>query len=115
MVSSSLFVSSAEKAASLIKIDPRELRVLQGIELGMTKHEFVPVEAIAKYSGLADEETKHWLGELDKKELLWRQTEGYTGYILNYNSYDLLALNATASSRAFRASFLRALISPRPL
>ena len=104
MVSSSLFVSSAEKAASLLtKIDPRELRVLQGIELGMTKHEFVPVEVIAKYSGLADEETKHWLGELDKKELLWRQTEGYTCYILNYNSYDLLTLNATASSRAFRA------------
>jgi RIO-like serine/threonine protein kinase len=38
-------VSSAEKTASpLTKIDPRELRVLQGIELGMTKHEFVPVE-----------------------------------------------------------------------
>ncbi len=88
-------MSSAEKAATLLtKIDQREMRVLQGIELGMTKYEFVPVDVAAKYSGLADEEAKHWLSELDKKDLLWRQTEGYTGYILNYNSYDLLALNA---------------------
>jgi RIO kinase 2 len=88
-------VSSAEKAASLLtKVDQRELRILQGIELGMSKYEFVPVETIEKYSGLGLDEVKHWLGELDKKDLVWRQFEGYVGFILNYNSYDLLALNA---------------------
>jgi RIO kinase 2 len=88
-------VSSAEKAASLLtKLDPREFRILQSIELGMAKYEFVPVETIEKYSGLGLDEVKHWLGELDHKDLVWRQSEGYVGYILNYNSYDLLALNA---------------------
>ena len=88
-------MSSAEKAASLLtKLDPREFRILQGIELGMAKYEFVPVETIEKYTGLGMDEVKHWLGELDHKDLVWRQFEGYFGFILNYNSYDLLALNA---------------------
>ena len=88
-------MSSAEKAASLLtKVDQRELRVLQGIELGMSQFEFVPLESIAKFSGLSGDEATFWLGELDKKDLLWRQTSGYVGFILNYNSYDLLALNA---------------------
>ncbi len=88
-------MSSAERAASLItKLDPRELRILQGIELGMSRYEFVPIENITKYTGLGDDEVIFWLKELDKKALLWMQTEGYNGFILNYNSYDLLALNA---------------------
>ena len=60
----------------------------------MAKYEFVPVETIEKYTGLGMDEVKHWLGELDNKDLVWRQFEGYFGFILNYNSYDLLALNA---------------------
>jgi len=88
-------VSSAERAAAFItKIDPKELRILQGIELGMSKYEFVPLEIIAKYSDLRKDEVEFWIRELDKKAMLWRQTEAYNGYILNYNSYDLLALNA---------------------
>lgn len=88
-------MSSAERAAAFItKIDPKELRILQGIELGMSKYEFVPLEIIAKYSDLRKDEVEFWIRELDKKAMLWRQTEAYNGYILNYNSYDLLALNA---------------------
>ncbi len=88
-------MSSAERAASLItKLDPKELRILQGIELGMSKYEFVPLEIIVKYTDLPGAEVEFWLRELDKKALLWRQAEAYNGFILNYNSYDLLALNA---------------------
>jgi RIO kinase 2 len=88
-------MSSAERAASLImKIDQRELRILQGIELGMAQYEFVPINIVGKFSGMSGDELKYWLKELDKKELILRQSEGYTGFILNYNSYDLLALNA---------------------
>lgn len=88
-------MSSAERAASLItKLDPREMRILQGIELGMSKYEFVPLENITKYTGLSEDEVVFWLKELDKKALLWMQSGGYNGFILNYNSYDLLALNA---------------------
>jgi len=78
----------------LTRLDPRELRVLLGIELGMSHYEFVPIDVLTKYSGLSEEEAKFWLGELDKKDLLYGQAESYSGFILNYNGYDLLALNA---------------------
>ncbi len=60
----------------------------------MSKFEFVPIENINHYTGLSKNEVDFWLKELDKKALLWRQSEAYDGFILNYNSYDLLALNA---------------------
>ena len=64
-------MSSAEKAALLLtRLDPRELRVLLGIELGMSQYEFVPIDVLTKYSGLSEEEANFWLGELDKKDLL---------------------------------------------
>ena len=97
-------MSSAEKAATfLTKIDPRELRILQGIELGMARYEFVPLDTITKYTGLGDDEVTFWLKELDKKALLWRQSESYDGFILNYNSYDLLALNALVKAEIIDA------------
>ena len=92
-------MSSAEKAATILpSIDPREFRILQAIELGMTQHEFVPNVVITKYSGLVEAEVEYWLTELDKKELLWGIKGGYNGFILNYISYDLLALNALAKA-----------------
>jgi RIO kinase 2 len=97
-------VSSAEKAALLLtRLDPRELRVLSGIELGMSQYEFVPTNVLTKYSGLSAEEAKFWLGELDKKDLLYGQAGSYSGYILNYNGYDLLALNAIVKSDMLQA------------
>ncbi len=97
-------VSSAEKAALLLtRLDPRELRVLLGIELGMAQYEFVPMDVLTKYSGLSEEEAKFWLGELDKKDLLYGQAGSYSGYILNYNGYDLLALNALVKSDILQA------------
>ena len=97
-------MSSAEIAASLLtKVDQRELRVLQSIELGMAKFEFVPMEIVEKFSGMSEDEVKFWIGELDRKALLWGQVGGYTGFILNYNSYDLLALNALVKSEVIDA------------
>jgi RIO kinase 2 len=88
-------VSSAERAAELLsQMDPRELRILQSIEMGMSQFEFVPFDRIVKFAGLKDSEVEFWIDDLDTKDLLWRQIEDYKGYILNYNSYDLLALNA---------------------
>ena len=69
----------------------------------MAQYEFVPMDVLTKYSGLGEEETKFWLGELGKKELLYGQAESYPGYILNYNGYDLLALNALVKSDILQA------------
>jgi len=60
----------------------------------MAQHEFVPISEIVHYSGLVEAEVKHWIDELDLKDFLWGMSGAQVGYILNYNSYDLLALNA---------------------
>ncbi len=92
-------MSSAEKAAGLLlEIEPLEFRVLQSIELGMSKYSYVPVDEIAKYSGQNPHEVEFRLRELDRKELLYRQTDPYLGFILNYTGYDCLALNALAKA-----------------
>ena len=92
-------MSSAVRAARLLmEIEPAEFRILQAIELGMSKYSFVPLEEVVKYSGLKEGEVAFRLRELDRKELLWRQPEPYPGYILNYAAYDSLALNALAKA-----------------
>jgi RIO kinase 2 len=92
-------MSSAERAANLIlEIEPEEFRVLQAIELGMASYNYVPMEEILKYAGMPQSEVEFRLGELDKKDLIYRQSEPYTGYILNYTGYDILALNALAKA-----------------
>lgn len=92
-------MSSAERAAGLIlELQPEELRVLQAIELGMASYSFVPMEEILKFAGMPQREVEYRLGELHKKDLIYRQSGSYTGYIINYTGYDILALNALAKS-----------------
>jgi len=92
-------MSSAERAAGLIlELQPEELRVLQAIELGMASYSFVPMEEILKFAGMPQREIEYRLGELDKKDLIYRQSGPYTGYIINYTGYDILALNALAKA-----------------
>jgi RIO kinase 2 len=88
-------VSSAKKAAEAItKLESYDLRILQAIELGMIQHEVVPFEEVVRYSGLNESELEYRMKRLDELELLYRQWDPYLGYIMNYNAYDLLALNA---------------------
>jgi len=97
-------VSSAEKAAETItKIESYDLRILQAIELGMIQHEVVPFEDVAKYSGLNESELEYRMKRLDELDLLYRQQDPYLGYMMNYNGYDLLALNAFVKSETLEA------------
>ncbi|UCH57634.1 MAG: serine/threonine protein kinase [Candidatus Bathyarchaeota archaeon] len=90
-------MSSAERAASLLlELEPEEFRVLQAIELGMADYSYVPMEEILRYAGFPQAEVEFRLGELDKKDLIYRQLDPYPGYILNNTGYDILALNALA-------------------
>jgi len=92
-------MSSAERAAGLLlEIEPEEFRVLQAIERGMASYSYVPMEKIQKYAGMPRREAEFRLSELDKKDLIYRQTDPYPGYILNYTGYDVLALNALAKA-----------------
>jgi len=97
-------VSSAEKAAqTLTQLESYDLRVLQGIELGMIQHEYVPFDAVVRYSGLNESELKHRLRNLDRLDLLYRQRTPYLGYIMNYTAYDCLALNALVKAGSLEA------------
>ena len=92
-------MSSAEKAAELLmKLEPEEFRVLQAIELGMSKYSFVPMAELLKFAKMPETEADFRLRELNKKDLIYRKPEPYPGYILNYTGYDLLALNALAKA-----------------
>lgn len=92
-------MSSAERAAGLLlQLKPEDFRVLQAIELGMTRFSFVPFDEVRKYTNLDHSEVKFRLRELDRKDLLYRQPEPYLGYVLNYTGYDCLALNALAKA-----------------
>ena len=97
-------MSSAERAAGLLlEIAPEEFRVLQAIERGMSSYSYVPMEEILKYAGMPRSEAEFRLGELDKKDLIYRQLDPYPGYILNYTGYDVLALNALAKADALNS------------
>ena len=97
-------MSSAEKAAEAItKLESYDLRILQAIELGMIHHEVVPVKEVVRYSGLNERELEYRMKRLDELELLYRQWDPYLGYIMNYNGYDLLALNALVKAESLEA------------
>lgn len=88
-------MSSAERAAQVLPtLENYDLRVLQAIELGMIQHQIVPHEEVLRLSGLNINEIDHRLDNLYKNELIYREQDPYLGYIMNYNAYDLLALNA---------------------
>ncbi len=97
-------MSSAEKAAEAItKLESYDLRILQAIELGMIQHEVVPFEEVVRYSDLNENELEYRMKRLDELELLYRQLDPYLGYIMNYNGYDLLALNALVKAEVLEA------------
>ncbi|MFH0849533.1 MAG: RIO1 family regulatory kinase/ATPase, partial [Candidatus Bathyarchaeota archaeon] len=97
-------MSSAEKAAQVLtQLENLDLRILQAMERGMIKHEYVPFEEVARYSGLYDSKLEYRLGNLDRLELIYRQKEPYLGYIMNYTAYDCLALNALVKSETLEA------------
>jgi len=58
---------------------------------------------VAKYSGLNESELEYRMKRLDELDLLYRQQDPYLGYMMNYNGYDLLALNAFVKSETLEA------------
>ena len=88
-------MSSAEVAVQVFrKLETEDLRILQVIEAGMSKREFVPKEQIAKYAKLPMDRIDFTLGKISKLGAIYRMQGAYVGYTLNYTGYDCLAINA---------------------
>ena len=88
-------MSSAEVAVQVFKeLESEDFRILNIIEAGMSKHEFVPIDQIQKYSKLPMDRIDFTLGKINKLGLTYRTKETYNGHTLNYAGYDCLAINA---------------------
>ena len=97
-------MSSADVAVQTFrKLESEDFRVLQVIEAAMSKHEFVPKDVIAKFTGFSVEETDFRLNRLSKFRLIRKMHGPYLGYTLNYAGYDCLAINALVKAEVLEA------------
>ena len=98
-------MSSAELAVRVFRtLENEDFRVLQVIETGMSKHEFVPKEQIAKFTKFdLARDTDFRLSRLNKLGLIYRMRGPYVGYTLNYTGYDCLAINALVKAGVLEA------------
>ncbi len=88
-------MSSAEVAVKVFKeLEVEDFRILNIIEAGMSKHEFVPKDQIQRYAKLPMDRIDFTLGKINKLGLTYRTKETYNGHTLNYAGYDCLAINA---------------------
>jgi len=85
------------------KLKPPDFRVLQAIELGMSKHEYTPEAQISKLTNLNTDELNFRLSRLDAFHLVLRWKGPYKGYALNMAGYDVLAINALVKSNVIEA------------
>jgi len=76
------------------KLRAEDFKVLNAVERGMARFMYVPLEEIAKLSGLGEEEAALVTKRLNALGLLQRCIGSYVGYILTSRGYDCLALNA---------------------
>ncbi|RLI42567.1 serine/threonine protein kinase [Candidatus Bathyarchaeota archaeon] len=99
-----IVMSSADVAVQTFrKLESEDFRVLQVIEAAMSKHEFVPKDVIAKFTGFSVEETDFRLNRLGKFRLIRKMHGPYLGYTLNYAGYDCLAINALVKAEVLEA------------
>jgi RIO kinase 2 len=76
------------------ELESEDFRILNIIEAGMSKHEFVPIDQIQRYAKIPMDRIEFTLGKLNKLGLTYRTKETYNGHTLNYAGYDCLAINA---------------------
>jgi len=94
-------------AKKLNQLSEDAIRVLMGIEQGMRRFEFVPVNHIAFFARFDKEKTKYLLDKVHKLGVVYRFKGINRGdpisYILNYEGYDILALHAFYSKNIIKS------------
>ena len=65
-------------------LNPRDFRVMTGIEVGMKHYEWVPLSEISKYTKITESELNYILKGLGIKGLLKQQTQPYEKNIHHY-------------------------------
>lgn len=99
-----LDMSAADIAVQVFRnLEPEDFRVLLAIELGMSRHRYVPEDTIPKLANLTQREVAYRLPRLRKLRLIRRWMGPYTGYQLNMAGYDCLAVNALVKANVLEA------------
>lgn len=80
-------------AEAFLKLSAEDFSVLSSIEAGMRDHEWVPIQEIARVSGLPQRKAEYRLRLLSEQKLVTRTTIHYPGYQIDFDAYDLLALS----------------------
>lgn len=75
------------------ELDNKDLRILQGIEMGMKHYEWVPVEELMKFTRLPFAALEYKLRQLMRKKMVVATNTPYEGYQIYFDAYDALALN----------------------
>ena len=92
-----------DHTAVYLSMVPNEKRVLKGVEEGMKRHEWVPIEAIESYAGVSRKEVEYRLQRLVEMDLIERYIQSYCGYQLKFNGYDILAIDAFVKRETINA------------
>ncbi|MEZ0346137.1 MAG: serine/threonine-protein kinase RIO2, partial [Infirmifilum sp.] len=79
---------------ALKQLDQQDYRVLNAIERGMIRFEYVPLEEVSKLSKIDVEKVSMITKKLNYLGLVQRWVGNYVGYVLTPKGYDCLALNA---------------------
>ncbi len=89
-------MSSADIAVKVFReMTSQDMRVLQVIETGMSEHEYVSREQVARFTKLdLGRDVDFRIGRLNKLGLIYQMRGAYVGYTLNFAGYDCLAINA---------------------
>jgi RIO kinase 2 len=85
------------------KLESRDLRILQAIELLMKRYEYVSEEAMPKFANLPIQEVAFRLQGIRKKRLIASRQGAYTGYSLTTAGFDTLAINALVKANVLEA------------
>jgi len=91
------------------RLTQKDFRILNAIERGMARYEYVPVEEICKLSGIPLKEIMTRTKVLNDMGLIQRQKGSYIGYCLTTWGYDCLALNALVKKGVLKAIRLKPL------
>ncbi|KXS41011.1 MAG: Serine/threonine protein kinase [Methanolobus sp. T82-4] len=75
------------------ELDSKDLRILQGIEVGMKHYEWVPVDELLKITKIPFSTLEYKLRLLKKKNLVVMTNAPYEGYQIYFDAYDTLAVN----------------------
>lgn len=81
-------------AKAFLDLDKRDFAVLRGVEKGMRRHDWVPLDNVVRISRLSPTTAERRLRTLVEKKLVYWTPDPYVGYQIGFNAYDLIALGA---------------------